>query len=125
MSRICRHCGEEYTPPTKPPHNCPACGCPDWTDYWALETRDRVVVRLKQAVRDILKTSAFAGIGCDPEGHYIAMIPMMVERWLLNPDLYGEIIGVVQDIEQLEAMIYGPSGASAMKTRALGSNYNL
>ena len=53
------------------------------------------------------------------------MIPMMVERWLLNPDLYGEIVGVVQDIDQWEPMLYGPSGAQAIKTRALGSNYNL
>ncbi|MGA9851858.1 MAG: hypothetical protein WBR15_02885 [Gammaproteobacteria bacterium] len=125
MINLCRHCGESYPPNENPPWGCPHCGKADWLEHWKVETRSQIVSRLKAAVLDILRGSPFAGVGQDPSGHYIAMIPMMCDRWLQNPQLYGDFIGTVNDLNQLEAMVFGTNGRAVLRTRAHSSAYRM
>ena len=126
MTRICRHCGYEHIlkggllPPA-----CRSCGCTDWAEYWATETSSDLIFRLKIAVRHILKSNQFAGIGRDPDGHYIVLIPYMCDRWLMNPALYGDFQGTVNDPEQIEPMLLGEKGKDAIHLRARTSAYQL
>ncbi len=125
MTKSCRHCGYEHTLHSRPPIVCRNCGCTDWQEYWVSEQSQDVIFRLKLAVRDILKINPFAGIGRTPDGHFVALIPYMCDRWLMNPELYGEFEGTVNNLEQIEPMLFGPTGVQATRTRVKSSAYSL
>lgn len=118
----CCHCGELVRTDFRLPAHCPHCHA---ADYHAAASVGVVVARLKLAVRDILRGNPFAGILRTPDGYYLALIPYMCDRAISNPELYGELQGIVTDIEQIEPMLFGAKGLQAARIRSIGSRYQL
>ena len=104
---------------------CPQCHAADWQAFYGMESRNSTIARLRLAVRDMLKVNPFAGIGQDHDGRYIALVPLLCDRWIMNPALYGEFLGTVNDIEQIEPMLFGATGKDAIKVMKNGSGYKL
>lgn len=59
------------------------------------ESRVGIVDQLWQASRDILKTNSTCGIGRTQAGQHLALVPILCDRWIANPSLYGEFLGTI------------------------------
>ena len=110
---FCRFCSSRICAVDPPPRRCPECGSAGWE--WSSETREDLLARLRLGVRDILKSNRVAGIGRTTTGQVVAVLPILFDRWLALPEVHGELLGVVDCLDHIDAML--PDDESATRCR--------